>query len=658
MAKVLTLSGGIIASGTAVENYIEQITAGETTHDIAVKQGITFLNGATDQSGLTWNGTAPFEVVIPTVADIVQDPVRLVGVINSSNQSAANDPQNGNLVYIEENCTFAGQACEAGDMAVYATADSRWHVITGENQVVISGGTVDGGHHTVAISGTATKVLEVEGKNLNLAIDYSDVRAKVGIVKNNQDVALNVANGTVAVSAIYLGLTQGAGSSKDISVPVSIDLPTALANGAVTINESVLVPGDFTFNSGTLPSASLNDSAITVTASHNMSIGKVNNTDGDSGDYVTSINAIKAVGFTAGTAGSADITYVTGLTTASVSGHSFVTDIRLYDSTDTGDADLVIAGIPTINAENNTFAYGWGAEASTGEVISSINVGAVTANTTGSDFLTGLTAGSTVVTSVSFGDLGVSSGLSWFLSGLGESSSTGDVVTDVTIGAVTLVSGTNNDLNGSAMVSASVSNHVLSFSTGSFMKPVTLSKTSDTVLKATFNTAGVILSNTSAPTTTFTKGGITQADTTISYKSLASKAVTLTAGTAVSYVFDSAYETVYDVAKAGADFTYTNATVSKNTPKLENTAITASIAANSVVVGISTGTLPTFTVASGTGTLTGSVGTSLTTSSVSWLGVNDSLKIIDSPGDYTLGVVASDASGALSACETPRLRCA
>lgn len=649
MAKSYLSDGAVIASGAEVSNYIQQISAPDGVFDLAVKQGIRFYDGQADTTGVLWDGSAPFEVVIPAVTDIIQDPVRMVGTVGSNGVNPDTDPAKGDLLYITNDCTFEGIACEAGDMAIYD--GNAWRVIQGENQVNLSGvGTSDAsGNHTVALGGTAAKVLDVEGKALNLAIDYTDVRAKIGVTKNNQDVVLDVDNGAVTVAPMYIALSQAQGSTKDISVPVSISLPTALASGLVTISDNVLASGDFTFTSGSFPTVAKNDSALVVSASHSMNIGKEYNTNGDNGDYITNIVAIKGISFTNGTEASNVLSYVSGLVAAS--GNTFVSGIHVYNSaTDTGDADLTIAGIPTIDAAANTFVSGL-SEASTtpGDVLSSITVGAVTIGE-GSDVLTGLSGGTNaVVTSVSFGTAVKNTSLDWFLAGLGEESTTpGDVVTGVTIGATSLVADNSSSFAGSAVTSASVSDHVLIFSTGSFMQPVKLSKAADTINYKSFNTAGVSLSGFTQTSDVFTKGGISQATTTMSYKSLLTKAATLTDGTSVSYKFDKAEEHAYDVAREYKNISYTDATMSRNSPKLMNTDISATIAANTVVVGLnSDGVLPELTIGAPSATISGTVGTALSVSDVSWLGVDASQKEIDVVGGYTLEVAASDTTGAV-----------
>ena len=81
MAKTIDGVIGFVKGTSPAANYIQQINAGNATHDIAVKNGIKFFNGGTE---IDWNGTQELEVVIPTLADIVANPVVLKGVINKA----------------------------------------------------------------------------------------------------------------------------------------------------------------------------------------------------------------------------------------------------------------------------------------------------------------------------------------------------------------------------------------------------------------------------------------------------------------------------------------------------------------------------------------------------------------------------------------------
>ena len=618
----------------ATVNFIKQINDGTTSHDLALTKGITFFEGKNALTGVSWDGTQSIEIVIPSVTDIVQDPVRFVGTVGSDGIPKKSDestitPVKGDLVVITATCSFGtpAQLCEAGDMAVYD--GSKWVVIQGENQVQIVGTADQSGNVDYALGETPINVLDVEGKHLRLGIDYEDVLAKTAVYKNSA-VTLSLSNGQVVVSSMRVALSKSTDGGLDISKAESINLPTSLADGTVTISDKVLQAADFSFVSGSYPTATLNSTAITVNTNHGMGVG----VSSEGSDFVTAVTAIKGVSFIPGTSsGNNDLTYVTAL--SAIEGTDFVNGIHTYTAADADKtADLVIPGIPTINAENNTFAYGWDAEAATGEVLSSITVGAVTVDASGSGLVSGLTGGTTtVVTSVSLGTAVQDTTVQWFYDGLGNGS---DVVTGVTVGAVSLVdaaSGTGTD----AMVSASVSNHVLSFSTAKFQTPVAISQADSTITKGGFTKSGVSLTGFDSTSDTLKSAGISQATTSVSFKSLLSKAVTLTAGTATQYFFDKAKDHNYDVVLGYSNISTTAADVTKKGAYITDPNITASIPADSVVVALSAGTLPTFTVGTATGTLTGSVGTSLSTEVYAWNGIDaEKMAAVSIPGAYTL----------------------
>jgi len=637
MAKRLNDNDVFGLVDTAASNYIQEIYDGTNTHAVAVKKGITFFNGSADTTGVVWNGVQELEVVIPTLADIVSNPVVLKGVINNDSQIPST-ASNGDLYYIgADGVTIDGQLCEAGDMAVYY--NSAWHVISGENQVTIntSAGTVTGNDTVFSISGTAKTILTVEGKTLSVELDYDDIASKVNVSKGGS-AAISVVNGTVSVDSMNIALAKTAGVSQDIATEKTIALPTALASGAVTISESVLISSDFSFTQGSFPTASVNTTAISINASTDISV---------TGTFVTSVSAVGGVSFEEGSNVSNDLAFVTGLTSAS--GTNFVTGIRTFVSDgETPDAstDVIfeIPGAVTVTG-TSTFATGFGAAAASGDVISSVSVGAVTIGT-GTDIVTGLTgAGNSVITGVTFGDASTDSTREWFYSGLTEGS---DVVTDVTVGTVSFVSG--NDTAGmtdSALVTASVSNHVLSFTTGTFMKPVSISQASSSVSKKGFTKTGISLTGFSSTSDTFTKGGISQAETTVSYKSLTTDSINIALGSATKYVADKAEDHAYTATMGYKKLSLTDATTSTGSPTLTGTNITATIPAETVVVGLNAGTLPSLEIGAPSGTLTGSVGTTLDTSSVSWLAVASDKRNIAGGDTYTL-TSNSSAEGVIS----------
>ena len=644
MAKNLTNNAVMGLVGTASTNYIQKISDGTTEHVLTVENGITFFNGKQDTTGVTWDGIQPLEVIIPTLSDIVSNPVVLKGVVNSASDIPGT-ASNGDLLYIGTAGPYFNPAvpCEAGDMAIYY--NSAWHVISGEEQITINAAaaTASGNDYEFSISGTPKTILNVEGKTVTLVLDYADIRSKVTVDKEGTE-GLSVTGGKVNVAAKYVGLSQATGTTLDISKTVSIDLPTALESGAVKINESVLASGDFNFTAGSFPTIAKNAEAISVTASHNMTIAK-SGADGATGDYVTDVVAIKGVAFAAGTSTSNDLSYVGGLSAAS--GKSFVSGLHAWTQDD-GEkaADFTVYGAVTADSNANTFATGFGDEGASGDVVSSITVGTVSI-ASGAGILTGLSGkGNTVLTSVTFGTAVSDAGNAWFYNGLGDGN---DVVTAVDFGSTTLVADAQSSFKANAMVSASVSNHVLTFTSAAFMTPVGVSTTGQGTTKAGFTKSGVSLSGFDSTSDSFTTGSLSQATTSISYKSLATAAVSLTQDS-IKYYLDKGEGNAYDVVMSYVKFNFTDATMSKNTPVLSNTAITANIPAGQVAVGLSGGTLPSLEISAPSAGLTGSVSTSLTTESVSWLGI-DSTKAATIPGAYTLVEDSATFEGAIEVAE-------
>ena len=614
-------------TGVSSANYIKQIFDGSVTHDIAVQKGIKFYNGGKDDSvAVTWDGTQELEVVIPTLADIVANPVVLKGVINEPSDVPSNDvASNGDLYYIGTTGSYfdPAVACEAGDMAIYY--DKKWNVISGENQIQLAGTTDASGNHSVVLSETAAKVINVEGKDLSLSVNYADILGKI-TADGNGEKTIALKDGKTTISGKYLTLSSSTADSKDITTSVSIDLPTALASGAVTIPNKVLVSDNFTFTSGSFPTIKKNDAAITVNASHNMTIAA-----SGSGDFVTGVDAIKSAKLVNGDSSTNDIAYVAGL--SAVAGKSFVSGIHAHTTTD-GDkpVDFTVPGVVTADASVNTFVTG--VEDSTSGLVSSITVGEVTG-----DFVTGLTNGGTsVLTSVSFGDAIEDSTRSWFVTGLeGDAAA----VTAVDFGEVVVTPQTSD-----AFVSASVNNHVLSFNTGKFMTSATAALSGTGVTTKAFTKGGVKLSGFEKASDTLKTGSVSQAETTISYKSLKTGAVTLSQGV-TGFHFDKEESVAYSPIMGYKKVEVVAASTTKSGAVLQNTAITANIPAEQVVVGLNAGTLPSLTIASPTGGLSGTVDTALATDHMDWLAVDPNKKMIAGATTWSLVESSDNAEGSI-----------
>ena len=634
-------------------NYISRINAGGTVYDIATNHGITFKNGMTD-TGTVWNGITDLEVIIPTVTDLVKTPIQFAGTVGEDGtityrEGVNETPEAGYLVFITADCTFNEIACEAGDMAVYD--GKKWNVVTGENQVSIVGVGSDNAANVV-LTASAKDVLTVEGKTLKLSVDYTGVEDVLTITKNGDAVKLNAADGKTKVAAKYIKLTKSDDVTKTIGKNESANIPTALKSGEVTINEKVLVKGDFVFDTGTLPTLKKNKTAVVASVNSTLAVGKENVADGTEGAYVTSIDgAIKSVSLVASdTAADAALTFVKSITAKE--DVKFVNGIHVAASTEEtdGEGDIVIPGKTSLKDDKKTFVTGLGDEGDEGALVSKIIVGDVTVGE-GTDIVTGLVAAKEdasgeVITNVTVGTAVQDTAVQWFYSGLDEAKTTDfDVVSSVSVGAVSLVADTANSFANDVLATAKVDNHILSFGTVKASSPVKVQQAPSTINGKSFTKSGVKLSGFAVASADLAKGGISQAESTIKYKNVVTGDAELTYTDDVKYYFDKAKDSTFEATTGYAKFNTVNATISKNTPVLTG-GVTASIPTNKVVVDFdSAGTLPFFNVGNASGTLTGSVGTALTTKTKTWIGLESA--DITVAGTYTLGESTENTEDAI-----------
>lgn len=629
-------------SDTTVKNWISQINAGGTTYDIATHHGITFKDGSTG-SALTWNGLTDLTVVIPSIADIITNPIRFVGVVNANGKimdgttevtSITGADQKGSLVWIGENCTFGGYTCEAGDMAVWD--GTKWYVVSGENQISLLSGDTKVGTTNIVLTGTAKEIINVEGKTLSLSVDYSKVADVLEVTKNTAT-SLDVVNGIVKVPAKYISLTQGDATSSKIGEVKSVSIPTALADGTVTVNEKVLAKDDFTFAAGKFPTQTKNSTAISISGTAEAAV-LTKGTGTDFSHIDAAIKEVKLDGITSA---------LTALNSDNTTGKTkqFVTGIA---ETATGEnADITLLTSVTAAEANNTFATGFGDEKTSGAVVSSVTGSKVEVNTKGTDFLSGLTAGgSSVVIGVSQGAASQDTSKSWFYSDLGTEGTSGDVVSSITTGSASLAADSSSNLATSVMNSAKVENHILSFGTTNVMSPVKVSYTAPAAKYKSFSKSGVSLGNLNVTTDTFKTAGVTYTGPTVKYKDLVTGSVTLTPAT-TDYTFAKTAETIYTATTETISLTTTNSIITDGSYTAGATKVTASIPKDTVVVGESAGTVPSLTIAdTATGTLTASVGTALNKPTETPFNVLTS-NTISLPGAYSLAEATESSTGAI-----------
>ena len=168
------------------------------------------------------------------------------------------------------------------------------------------------------------------------------------------------------------------------------------------------------------------------------------------------------------------------------------------------------------------------------------------------------------------------------------------------------------------------------------MTSATAALSGTVVTTKAFTKGGVKLTGFSSTSDTLTTASVQQAKTTISYKSLKTGAVTLSQGAATGFHFDKEESAAYSPIMGYKKVEVVAASTTKSGAVLQNTAITATIPADQVVVGLNAGTLPSLTIAAPTGTLSGTVGTELTKVSKDWLAVNPDNRNIAGAATWSL----------------------
>ena len=397
-------------------DWISQINAGGKIYDIATHHSVTFVEG-NNGAKTVWNGLTDLEVIIPSIADIVQTPIEFAGTVDADGKitwvNGHSEAEAGSLVFITENCTFDEKPCEKGDMAIYD--GSKWYTVSGEHQIDILG-TADDNKVTVAV-GSAKDVLIVEGKTLTLALDYADLNKHVSLDKG--EVTSVVFDQSCAVDSIDIKLNQGAAKPTTIGKEQTINNATKLADGTVTLtNAAGLVNGITwgTFTPGTATTSSKNTDMTLGVSGGALSLAAKQT----SGAFVDTVS-MNPVTFTPATSGEeGSISMLTGITPGK--GSKFFNGI--HETVEGETADLTIKGFVKPTKDNVQFVEAW--TDSTLAPVTSITKGEIKFDANGTDFATGF----------------------------GTEASSGDVVSSVTVTY-------KNDT--SVLDSAKVENHVLSF---------------------------------------------------------------------------------------------------------------------------------------------------------------------------------------------------
>lgn len=576
------------------ENYIKQIAAGGQTYDIAVARGLTFNTGGSKQS---WDGTTAVEVKIPTLADLVQDPIRFAGTVGSDGIAKKADgstltPAKGDLVYITENCTFSSQICEAGDMAVYD--GGAWRVISGENQVSIKAGTTPAeGATAVELSATAKSVLYVEGTELALKLP-AELLKGVDVTKN-VDKKISFDEGAVAaVDGKWITLKYtSASKATAIGSNKTIALPTALAKGEVnfTGDTSLVKPSDIAAAWTAGKDGKHQSAEVSVTVSGNVTLTKGEGTDFVTGWTPTTDSFVKTAVKSASFKVVASDDDSIAINPFVASNPTFSNDATLFGTaivTAASGADFIIPGAVSVSDESSK-------PSSNGVVVG------VTLPTLGD--------------ATSFTD-------------------TNYVAADAATGVIASIANPTVTVNnGDVVASATVSDHVLTFTTATVT--ATATQGAATYKKAQYKKT--VVSNT--PGISY---GSIQTAAGQGYK-LNKQAVnaTFTPG-AIKYM---GLQTT-DVSAADKASAYTGLTASKGayTAALD---AAGTIASGVVITSVTDAKVPVLGTVSATGSITGSVATALSTSNVK-VGefANDSASI--NIGTWALGESDKEVSGGIA----------
>lgn len=452
------------------KNWISQIRVGTTDYDIATHHGITFKDGSVDTTGVVWNGLTDIEVIIPSIADIVQTPIELAGTVTADNTISWISPHSeenkkpGNLVFITVNCTFDSKVCEAGDMAIWDGSD--WYIVSGENQIAIFGDTGDADQN-ISI-GQNTSVLSIEGKTLQLSVDYNQLNNDFE-KGSNQNLSFT---GTVGTK--YIELTKGEDKT-GITKEITISCLTGIKNDGIIKAPCDIISG-IEFGSmgsdGVFPEANKNDQPITLETMGGALSLMYDSGNTTTGHFVQSLDMSGLKPVLAETKNNGDdaVEVMTGISSGNEM-KSFITDISFVDD---GGSDWDFE-IPNILCATENISY-----------VSGIGANKVVTSVAGASFTKSENGNNTTVSEI--------------VCDLSEATEEeGDILSNISFGSTK-----NEDV-----VTATVSGNKLTFTRATVLSNVTPIKTYKNIIKATYNDI--------SPTTTSVNTG-TITPKTLKYK--------------------------------------------------------------------------------------------------------------------------------------------
>ena len=146
------------------------------------------------------------------------------GTVDSQHPLPTQDVQPGWTYVVAENGTYAGVACEVGDMIIAKDNTPAWNVVNGENQYEFT-------DVTVAVGGGLTTIGTIDGAALKIAVT-DDYATLVGTADADNVQSPTVATGQInvlsrveetngvisAVTAYTLSTVASTGAAGDVSV--------------------------------------------------------------------------------------------------------------------------------------------------------------------------------------------------------------------------------------------------------------------------------------------------------------------------------------------------------------------------------------------------------------------------------------------------------
>jgi len=217
------------------------------------------------------------------------------GTVNSNSDLPTTGVQAGWTYVVATAGTYAGQACEVGDMIIAKDSTPTWNVINGENQVTNSNPTI------VAGASTSSTIATVDG---------TAITAKVSVTAGSATIASKSGNSIT----LNTGITQGTNTGTIANTTgegTTITLADVAATGAaneLTVTEAVYGSGNATTNAQTaltnLASA-ISSASITIDGH----VGAITTGDGltdvaaDGGSFGIKIDSTNANGLSVGANG-------------------------------------------------------------------------------------------------------------------------------------------------------------------------------------------------------------------------------------------------------------------------------------------------------------------------------------------------------------------